>query len=88
MADIAKVFMSGRSQAVRLPKAYRFDTPEVEITRDGDAVVLRPRRAEPWANLLAALDGLDRTGFADWFPANREQPAEQERPGLDELFRE
>jgi virulence-associated protein VagC len=49
MADVAKVFMSGRSQAGRLPKPYRFDCEEVEITRQGDAVVLRPRRANPWA---------------------------------------
>jgi antitoxin VapB len=88
MADVAKVFMSGRSQAVRLPKAYRFDCKEVEVSREGDAVVLRPRKAEPWANLKAALEGFDETDFADWFPERREQPAEQERPGLDEIFRD
>lgn len=42
--DIAKVFMTGRSQAVRLPKAYRFDTDEVLIEKLPDgAVVLRPK---------------------------------------------
>lgn len=42
--DTAKVFMTGRSQAVRLPKAYRFDTDEVTIERAPDgAVVLRPK---------------------------------------------
>ena len=87
MADVAKVFMSGRSQAVRLPKAYRFDTPEVEVTREGDAVVLRPRKAEPWADLMAALEALDANGFGDGFAEGREQPPEQERPELDELFR-
>lgn len=46
MADTAKVFVNGRSQAVRLPKAYRFDTAEVTIERAPDgAVVLRPKPA-------------------------------------------
>lgn len=40
----AKIFWSGRSQAVRLPKAFRFDADEVEIRREGDRVVLEPRR--------------------------------------------
>lgn len=41
--DTAKVFTTGRSQAVRLPKAYRFNTAEVTIERQGDAVILRPK---------------------------------------------
>ena len=88
MADVAKVFMSGRSQAVRLPKAYRFDCDEVEITREGDAVVLRPKKAEPWANLMAALEGFSAEDYDDWFGRGLEQPPEQERPELDELFSE
>ena len=39
----AKVFKSGNSQAVRLPKEFRFDTDEVEIFRRGDEVVLREK---------------------------------------------
>lgn len=39
----AKVFKSGNSQAVRLPKEFRFDTEEVEIFRRGDEVVLREK---------------------------------------------
>ena len=39
----AKVFTVGRSQAVRIPKAYRFDCDEVFIERDGDRVILTPR---------------------------------------------
>jgi len=43
--DTAKVFMTGRSQAVRLPKAYRFDTAEVTLERTPDGgVLLRPKR--------------------------------------------
>ena len=40
--ETAKVFWSGRSQAVRLPKAFRFETDEVRIRRQGNAVILEP----------------------------------------------
>ena len=40
---IAKVFWSGRSQAVRLPAACRFETSEVEVIKEGDRLTLRPR---------------------------------------------
>lgn len=86
MTDIAKVFMSGRSQAVRLPKAYRFACDEVEVSREGEAVVLRPRGGAAWANLRAALDGFDAAEFEACFPEGREQPAERERPELDALL--
>ncbi len=86
MADVAKVFMSGRSQAVRLPKAYRFDCDEVEIAREGEAVVLRPRMAAPWSKLKAALEGFDEAELESWFPDGRQQPAEQERSELERLF--
>ena len=39
---VARVFMNGRSQAVRLPKEFRFDTDRVAIWRDGPNVVLSP----------------------------------------------
>jgi antitoxin VapB len=44
----AKVFWSGTSQAVRLPKAFRFSSSEVSIRRDGDAVVLEPLEGRRW----------------------------------------
>lgn len=55
--DTAKIFTTGRSQAVRLPKAYRFDTAEVFIERKGDLVVLRPKYNpdEWWARVQQAL---------------------------------
>jgi antitoxin VapB len=63
----AKVFMSGNSQAVRLPKEFRFAGPEVEIQRRGTEVVLteRPRRMKEVAALLrqlpsAAIDEVER----------------------------
>ncbi len=86
MTHFAKVFRSGNSQAVRLPREFRFDVDEVEISREGDAVILRPRpdAARPWASLRAALE----RGFSEDFLADgRQQPESQERPGLDEAFR-
>ena len=44
----AKLFMNGRSQAVRLPKEYRFSGREVAIRREGEAVVLEPLKASTW----------------------------------------
>ena len=44
MTATATVFMSGNSQAVRLPKAFRFDTKKVEIERRGDEIILREKR--------------------------------------------
>lgn len=85
MTHIAKVFRSGNSQAVRLPKEFRFDVEEVEVMREGDALILRPRPADcrPWASLRAALA---RGVSADFMTRGREQPPEQERPGLDQIF--
>lgn len=56
MSQIAKVFQTGRSQAVRLPAAFRFDTPEVYVRRDeatGDVIL--SRRPAHWDDLLAAI---------------------------------
>jgi antitoxin VapB len=54
--DTAKVFMTGRSQAVRLPKAYRFETSEVLIERRADgAVVLRPKPVKGLGDRVWAL---------------------------------
>lgn len=74
MGRTARIFRSGNSQAVRLPKEFRFDVEEVEISREGDAVVLRPRAtdaAERWPNLRAAM----AIGLSDDFMTEgREQP--------------
>ena len=43
MARTAKVFMTNRSQAVRLPKEYQFSTDEVFIRKEGEEVILSPR---------------------------------------------
>jgi len=62
---VAKIFTTGRSQAVRLPKEFRFNTKEVTIERQGDAVVLRPKFAtqEDWwtemEKILASFEGME-----------------------------
>jgi antitoxin VapB len=53
--DTAKLFNNGRSQAVRLPKTYRFEGDEVLIKRVGRAVVLLPR-THAWDVLFDSLD--------------------------------
>ena len=78
----AKIFWSGRSQAVRLPKDFRFEGEEVRIRRHGNAVILEPL-AEDWAWLDAIIGKLDE----DFARAVDEQPEQQQRPTLDELFR-
>ncbi len=52
--ETAKLFMSGNSQAVRLPKSYRFSGDEVVIKRLGNAVVLLPKE-DPWQVMFDAL---------------------------------
>lgn len=48
----AKVFMTNRSQAVRLPKEYQFSTDEVFIRKEGEDVILSPRPRD-WSHYLA-----------------------------------
>lgn len=58
MSQVAKLFTNGRSQAVRLPAAYRFDAKEVFIRKDpetGDLIL--SRKPETWDEFFAALDG-------------------------------
>jgi antitoxin VapB len=64
--ETAKIFTTGRSQAVRLPKAFRFNTTEVTIERQGDAVILRPKltKDEWWdkmEKILASFEGMPET---------------------------
>ena len=73
---VAKVFKSGNSQAVRLPKEFRFGGDEVEIFRRGDEVVLR----EKPRNLLRVLDTL--ASFPDDFMEDRGDAPPQAREGL------
>lgn len=80
--ETAKLFWSGRSQAVRLPKDFRFRGQEVRIRRHGNAVILEPM-ADDWNWLDAIAGELDD----DFVQAVAEEPRQQERPALDEMFR-
>lgn len=71
--ETAKLFVNGNSQAVRLPKAYRFRGKEVVIRHLGNAVVLLPED-DPWQIMFDALAELPED-----FTISREQPELQER---------
>lgn len=71
----AKVFWTGRSQAVRLPKEFRFTSDTVLVRREGDAVILEP--VDEWPE-----------GYVESFagvPADFERPAQGETERRDEL---
>ena len=71
---IARVFQSGNSQAVRLPKGFRFDVDQVEIFRRGDEVVLRPISI----NAAAVFDTLAQLPD-DFFAEGRDDLPPEER---------
>lgn len=73
----AKLFKHGGSQAVRLPKAFRFEGDEVLIEKKGDAVVLRPARQKRMS-LGDVIRELRREfpNATDW--PDRDQPKEQQ----------
>jgi antitoxin VapB len=77
----AKIFWSGRSQAVRLPKEFRMKGDEVRIRRQGAAVVIEPI-ADDWR----WLDAVAGRFSSDFFADGRIQPQLEDRPALDRAF--
>ncbi len=71
--NTARLFQSGRSQAVRLPKEFRFTGSEVSVRHFGNGVLLLPID-DPWATLEAGL-----AAFEPGFTLAREQPQQQVR---------
>ena len=71
--ETAKLFQNGKSQAVRLPKEFRFGSDRVYIKRIGNAVVLLPYQT-PWETLLDSL-----SLFSADFMDERIQPSTQTR---------
>lgn len=70
---LAKVFVTGRSQAVRLPREFRFDVAEVYVRRDPDTGdVILSRRPDSWEGLFA-LDATTRVPFDFMTEADRAQ---------------
>ncbi|WP_297462671.1 AbrB/MazE/SpoVT family DNA-binding domain-containing protein [Ferrovum sp.] len=78
MSQVAKLFMNGRSQAVRLPVAFRFDADEVFIRQDpetGDVIL--SRKPESLDSFFAALEGVDVP--ADFLSSTDRNQGEQDR---------
>ena len=75
--ETAKIFENGRSQAVRLPKKFRFEGDEVIVQRLGQAVMLIPKEAA-WQTFLEGLNGFTE----DFFKDGREPDVPQVRDSL------
>ncbi len=77
MEAVAKIFQNGRSQAVRLPKAFRFKGSEVKISKDGNKVILEPLEGSDWPD-----------GFWDHFSKDNDfktpEPLPSKQFSLDE----
>jgi len=72
----ARLFINGRSQAVRLPKDCRFSGSEVYVKKIHGIVMLIPKD-DPWGSLVESLDH-----FSDDFMVRREQPEQPPRDSL------
>jgi antitoxin VapB len=73
---IAKLFKNGQSQAVRLPKEFRFEGDEVFIKKVGKVTILLPIK-NPWEPLLESINK-----FSDDFMDSRDQPKQQKREDI------
>ena len=72
MELIAKIFQNGRSQAVRIPKAFRFRGNEVKISKKGDMVILEPLERSKWPE-----------GFWDTFLVDKDFKTPEALPSKD-----
>lgn len=81
MAAVAKLFMNGRSQAVRLPAEFRFEGTEVNIRRDpttGEVILSEKRqRTGSWDKFFAALDALKPEDIPEDFMKDRDQGVQE-----------
>ena len=76
----AKVFMSGNSQAIRLPKEYRVEGNEVFVKKTSEGILLIPK-SSLWEVMWEGLQE-----FSEEFILVRSQPEPQNREGLHDLF--
>jgi antitoxin VapB len=76
-SSTAKVFTSGNSQAIRLPKEFRLDTDEVFISRSGDSLILTPRMTS-WEGFAEGF-----SGFSSDFAVTDELSADIPRKALE-----
>jgi antitoxin VapB len=75
--DVAKLFKNGRSQAVRLPREFRFEGDRVRIRRVAEGVLLEPLIQDP-TELFRRLDELN----SEPFPSRSSQPPMRKRPAI------
>lgn len=81
MSRTAKLFWTGRSQAVRLPREFRMEGAEVRIRKQGAAVVLEPVASDwTWLNSIAGQFS------EDFFAGRRNQPSLPSRKELGSVF--
>jgi antitoxin VapB len=80
MAAIAKLFRNGRSQAIRLPREFRFTGDRVLVRRAGRGVLVEPLMAD----VSEWFAELDRLATEPFMPEGRDQPPTPERDVFDE----
>jgi antitoxin VapB len=78
MTHLAKVFLNGRSQAIRIPKEFRVDSNEVYIEKVGETLVITPKKKNHWDTLFETLEQVDTTDFMN----ERVQPPLDKREDL------
>ncbi len=70
---VAKIFMNGRSQAVRLPKEFRFDCDEVYVRKHGEGIIISPKKAS-WDDFFD-----EKSAFGDDYLQERDDTQPQDR---------
>ena len=80
MTTTAKVFRNGRSQAVRLPREFRFEGDRVRVRRAGRGVLMEPM----FADVSAWFAELDRLAAEPFMPDGRQQPSTPRRDAFDD----
>lgn len=73
LTHVAKIFMNGRSQAVRLPKEFRFDCDEVYVRKQGEGIVISPKKSS-WDDFFN-----QNSAFGEDYLPDREDTPPQER---------
>jgi antitoxin VapB len=80
MATTAKLFKNGRSQAVRLPREFRFEGDRVRVRRVGTGVLVEPM----FTDVAAWFAELDRRAEQPFMPGGRQQPPTPRRGVFDD----
>ena len=71
LIQVAKIFMNGRCQAVRLPKDFRFDCDEVYVRKQGEGIIISPKKSS-WDDFFAQESAFGE----DYLPDREDTPAQ------------